>query len=184
MAKSSTHKNAMLKTACPIWNDSTLHLSRVMSHIYNEKLFLIRCKQWVRTRFTYFKFQVMSVYFVFNYTFNNYSQSQSPVQCSARGSVIHSLVTCVQTSTVLWIKTFKIQILWKTKQQLIEWSYFHDVTVSTYFWQGSDIAVWTIQPSFDADDNDVALPGLGLALLPNFWDTFLHFCEHSFKGRQ
>ena len=99
-------------------------------------------------------------------------------QCSARGSVIHSLVTCVQTSTVLWIKTFKIQILWKTKQQLIEWSYFHDVTVSTYFWQGSDIAVWTIQPSFDADDNDVALPGLGLATeflryIPPFLWTFL-----------
>ena len=141
MAKSNAHKNAMLKTACPTWNDSTLHLFRVMSHIYNEKIFLIRCKQWVRTSFTYFKFQVMSVYFVFNYTFKNYSQSQSPVQCSVRGSVIHSLVTCVQASTVLWINTFKIQILWETKQQLVEWSWFHDVAALLWHWSLNDLAI-------------------------------------------
>ena len=35
------------------------------------------------------------------------------------GSVIHSLVTCVQTSSVLWIEMYTIQILWKLKNLLL-----------------------------------------------------------------
>ena len=45
-------KNAMFKTVCPTWIDSTLYFSRFMSYRYNVKLFLIRCKQRVRTSYT------------------------------------------------------------------------------------------------------------------------------------
>ena len=95
-------------------------------------------------------------------------------QCSARVRVIHSLVTCVQTSTVLWIKMLNIKILWKLNNcQSIDPNFTVSLSLLT-----SDMAL-TFQ--FERSSDHSTPTTTTLALLSNFSDIFLHFCEHCFN---